>query len=62
MNTFMTLTESRRAPVEVVYTTKDDLVDRFNVYYRGQDVTSLLSESDLREIEIQADLHYQEQA
>lgn len=62
MNTFLTLTESRRAPVEVVYTTKDDLVDRFNVYYRGQDVTSILSESDLREIEIQCDIHFQEQA
>lgn len=62
MQTFLTLTESRRAPVEVVYTTKDDLVDNFNVYYRGQDVTSLLCESDLREIEIQCDLHYQEQA
>ena len=62
MNTFLTLTESRKAPVEVVYTTKDDLVDNFNVYYRGQDVTSLLCESDLREIEIQCDLHYQEQA
>lgn len=62
MNTFLTLTESRRAPVEVVYTTKDDLVDRFNVYYRGQDVTSLISESDLREIEIQCDIHLQEQA
>ena len=62
MNTFLTLTESRRAPVEVVYTTKDDLVDRFNVYYRGQDVTSLISESDLREIEIQCDIHFQEQA
>ena len=62
MNTFLTLTESRRAPVEVVYTTKDDLVDRFNVYYHSQDVTSLLCESDLREIEIQCDLHYQEQA
>jgi len=62
MNSFLTLTESRRAPVEVVYTTKDDLVDRFNVYYRGQDVTSLISESDLREIEIQCDIHLQEQA
>lgn len=62
MNTFLTLTESRRAPVEVVYTIKDDLVDRFNVYYRGQDVTSLISESDLREIEIQCDIHLQEQA
>lgn len=62
MNTFLTLTESRKAPVEVVYTTKDDLVDRFNVYYRGQDVTSILSESDLREIEIQCDIHFQEQA
>lgn len=62
MNTFLTLTESRKAPVEVVYTTKDDLVDRFNVYYRGQDVTSLISESDLREIEIQCDIHLQEQA
>ena len=61
MNTFLTLTESRRAPVEVIYTTKDDLVDRFNVYYRGQDVTAILSESDMREIEIQCDIHYQEQ-
>lgn len=61
MYTFITLTESRRAPVEVVYTTKDDLVDRFNVYYRGQDVTAILSESDMREIEIQCDIHYQEQ-
>lgn len=58
MNTFITLTESRKAPVEVVYTTKDDLVDRFNVYYRGQDVTSLLSESDLQEIEMQCDIHF----
>lgn len=62
MNTFLTLTESRKAPVEVVYTTKDDLVDRFNVYYRGQDVTSILSESDLREIEIQCDIHFQGKA
>lgn len=62
MHTFITLTESRRAPVEVIYTTKDDLVDRFNVYYRGQDVTAILSESDMREIEIQCDIHYQEQA
>lgn len=62
MNTFLTLTESRKAPVEVVYTTKDDLVDRFNVYYRGQDVTSILSESDLREIEIQCDIHFQGQS
>lgn len=61
MNAFLTLTESRKAPVEVVYTTKNDLVDRFNVYYRSQDVTSILCESDLREIEIQCDLHYQEQ-
>lgn len=62
MNTFLTLTESRKAPVEVVYTTKDDLVDRFNVYYRGQDVTSILSESDLQEIEMQCDIHFQGQA
>ena len=62
MNTFLTLTESRKAPVEVVYTTKDDLVDRFNVYYRGQDVTSLLCESDLQEIEIQCDIHFGAQA
>ena len=61
MNSFLTLTESRKAPVEVVYTTKDDLVDRFNVYYRSQDVTSILCESDLREIEIQCDIHFQEQ-
>ena len=62
MHTFITLTESRKAPVEVVYTTKDDLVDRFNVYYRNQDVTSILCDLDLREIEIQCDLHFQEQA
>ena len=62
MNSFLTLTESRKAPVEVVYTTKDDLVDRFNVYYRSQDVTSILCESDLREIEIQCDIHFQGQA
>lgn len=62
MQTFITLTESRRAPVEVVYTTKDNLVNRFNVYYRGQDVTSLLCESDLQEIEMQCDIHFQEQA
>lgn len=61
MNMFLTLTESRKAPVQVLYSTKDDLVCSFSVYYRGQDVTSILSESDLREIEIQCDLHYQEQ-
>jgi hypothetical protein len=61
MNQFMTLTENRKAPVVVVYTTKNDLVDSFLVYYRQQDITSVLHESDLREIEIQCDMHYQEQ-
>lgn len=62
MNEFLTLTESRKAPVQVIYWTKDGLVDNFNVYYRSQDVTSILSESDLREIEMQCDIHFGEQA
>jgi hypothetical protein len=61
MNQFMTLTENRKAPVVVIYTTKDDLVDSFLVYYRSQDITSVLHENDLREIEIQCDMHYQGQ-
>jgi|APGre2960657404_1045060.scaffolds.fasta_scaffold52650_2 hypothetical protein len=57
MNQFMTLTENRKAPVVVVYTTKNDLVNSFLVYYRSQDITSVLHENDLREIEIQCDMH-----
>ncbi len=57
MNQFMTLTENRKTPVVVIYTTKDDLVDSFLVYYRSQDITSVLHENDLREIEIQCDMH-----
>ena len=57
MNEFMTLTENRKAPVMVVYTTKNDLVNSFLVYYRSQDITSVLHENDLREIEIQCDMH-----
>lgn len=62
MHEFITLTESRKAPVQVIYWTKDDLVDNFKVYYRSQDVTSILSESDLQEIEMQCDIHFGAQA
>ena len=58
MNTFLTRTGYGHTVVKVLYTVKDDLVDRVKVYKADVDVTEVLSEQQINEIESEAAMHY----
>lgn len=57
MNQFTTFTESRKAPVRVMYAIENDLVDKIWVYYHGVEVSDILSEADMAEIRIECEMH-----
>ena len=62
MNTFLTRTGYGQTVVKVLYTVKDDLVDRVQVYKANVDVTDVLSEHQIMEIESEAALHHVSEA
>lgn len=61
MNQFTTFTESRKAPVRIMYSIEHDLVDRIWVYYNAAEVSGILSESDMAEIRIECEMHLRSQ-
>lgn len=57
MRHFYTLTGHGRTAVQVVYTTKDNLIDTIKVYKANVDVTDVLSEEQINELESEAAFH-----
>jgi hypothetical protein len=62
MKTFLTRTGHGQTVVKVLYSIKDNLVDRVQVYKADVDVTEVLSEQQINEIESEAALHYVSEA
>lgn len=56
-NDFETKTAGRKAPVRVMYSIVNDLVESIWVYYRGVEVSDILSEADMAEIRIECEMH-----
>lgn len=62
MKTFLTRTGYGQTVVKVLYSVKDNLVDRIQVYKADVDVTEVLSEQQINEIESEAAMHYVSEA
>jgi hypothetical protein len=62
MKTFLTRTGYGQTVVKVLYSVKDNLIDRIQVYKADVDVTDVLSEQQIMEIESEAALHYVSEA
>jgi hypothetical protein len=62
MKTFLTRTGYGQTVVKVLYSVKDNLVDRIQVYKADVDVTEVLSEQQISEIESEAAMHYVSEA
>jgi hypothetical protein len=58
MLTFLTRTGHGQTVVKVIYSVKDELVDRIQVYKADVDVTDVLSYNQIIEIESEAAMHY----